>query len=83
MLEVVLVLKTYDLLFKEIWGICKTKNPLKEQVNEYKMTKRQIYKNFTNLSEKELNAKNNKKTYVRNDVMTTIIKRCRGEKQEV
>ena len=44
------------------------------------MTKRQIYKNFTNLSEKELNTKNNKKTYVRNDVMTTIIKRCRGEK---
>ena len=44
------------------------------------MTKRQIYKKFTNLSEKELNTKNNKKTYVRNDVMTTIIKRCRGEK---
>ena len=37
-------------------------------------------KNFTNLSEKELNTKNNKKAYVRNDVMTTIIKRCRGEK---
>ena len=44
------------------------------------MTKRQIYKKFTNLSKKELNTKNNKKTYVRNDVMTTIIKRCRGEK---
>ena len=42
------------------------------------MTKRQIYKKFTNLSEKELNAKNNKKSYVRNDVLTTIIKRCRG-----
>ena len=47
------------------------------------MTKREIYKKFTNLSKKELNTKNNKKTYVRNDVMTTIIKRCRGEKQEV
>ena len=44
------------------------------------MTKRQIYKKFTNLSDKELNTKNNKKTYVRNDVMTTIIKQCRGEK---
>ena len=52
----------------------------KKQVNEYKMTKRQIYKKFTNLSGKELHAKNNKKTYVRNDVMTTIIKWCRGEK---
>ena len=44
------------------------------------MTKRQIYKKFTNLSQEELNTKNNKKTYVRNDVMTTVIKRCRGEK---
>ena len=33
-----------------------------------------------NLSKKELNTKNNKTCYVRNDVMTTIIKRCRGEK---
>ena len=69
-----------DLVLKEICGICETKNPTKKQVNEYKMTKREIYKKFTNLSEKELNTKNNKKTYVRNDVMTTIIKRCRGEK---
>ena len=44
------------------------------------MTKREIYKKFTNLSKKELNTKNNKKNYVRNDVMTIIIKRCRGEK---
>ena len=42
------------------------------------MTKRQILKKFTNLSDEELNAKN-KKTYVRNDVMFTIIKQCRGE----
>ena len=34
----------------------------KKQVNEHKMTKRQIYKKFTNLSEKKLNTKNNKKT---------------------
>ena len=33
----------------------------KKQVNEYKMKKRQIYKKFTNLSEKELNTKNNKR----------------------
>ena len=44
------------------------------------MTKRQIYKKFTNLRKKELRAKNNEKAYVRNDVMTTIIKWCRGEK---
>ena len=46
----------------------------KKQVNEYKMTERKIYKKFDNLSEKELNTKNNKKDYVREDVMTTIIK---------
>ena len=44
------------------------------------MTEKELYKRFTNLSEKELNTKNNLKTYVKNDVMTTIIKRCRGEK---
>ena len=45
------------------------------------MTKREIYKKFTNLNEKELNTQNNKNPYVRNDVMTTIIKRSKGEKQ--
>ena len=83
MLEVVWVLKTSDLVLKEIYGICETKNPTKKQVNKYKMTKGEIYKKFANLSEKELNTKNNKISYVRNDVMTTIIKRCRGEKQEI
>ena len=29
-----------DLVLKEIYGICETKNPSKEQVNEYKMTKK-------------------------------------------
>ena len=71
-----------DLVLKEIYGICETKNPTKKQVNEYKMTKREIYKKFTNLSQEKLNTINNKKTYVKNDVMTTIIKRCRGEKKE-
>ena len=68
-----------DLVLKEIYGICETKNPTKEQVNEYKMTKREIYKKFTNLSQEKLNTINNKKTYVKNDVMTTVIKHCRGE----
>ena len=70
-----------DLVLKEIYGICETKNPTKKQVNEYKMTKREIYKKFTNLSQEKLNTINNKKTYVKNDIMTTIIKGCRGEKK--
>ena len=48
-----------DLVLKEIYSICETKNPTKEQVNEYKMTKREIDKKFTNLNQEELNTKNN------------------------
>ena len=71
-----------DLVLKEIHGICETKNPSKEQVNEHKMTKKQIHKKFTNLSQEKLNTINNEKIYVKNDVMTTIIKCCRGEKKK-
>ena len=69
-----------DLVLKEIYGICETKNPSEEQVNKYNTTKREIYKKFTNLSKQELNTKNNKKPYARKDAMATIIKLCRGEK---
>ena len=31
-----------DLVLKEIYGICETKNPSKEQVNEHKMTKKNL-----------------------------------------
>ena len=41
-----------DLVLKEIHGICKTKNPAKEQINIYKITEK-----FDNLSEDELNTK--------------------------
>ena len=68
-----------DLVLKEIYGICETKNPSKEQVNEYKMTKKKKknYKKFTNLSQEKLNTETIKKTYVENNVMTRGI---RGEK---
>ena len=69
-----------DSVLKEIYGICQTKNPSKEQVIEYTIRKKQIYKKFTNLSQEKFNTINNKKTYAKNDVMTTVIKCCRGEK---
>ena len=50
-----------DLVLKEKHGIYATKNSSKEQVNEYKMTKKQIYKKFTNLSQQKLNTINKKK----------------------
>ena len=46
------------------------------------MTGKEIFEKFYNLSENELNTKSNTKVYVKNDVMTTIIKWCRGEKKQ-
>ena len=71
----------FDLVLKEINGILETKSPTQEQINKFKMTEREVYEKFDNLSKEELNTKSNKNIYVRNDVMTTIIKRCRGEKK--
>ena len=51
------------------------------QISEYKITERDFYEKFGNLSEKELNTKSNKTVYIRNDVVNTIIKRCRGKKK--
>ena len=71
-----------DLVLKEIYGIYKTKSLTKEQNKRYKMTKREIFEKFDNLSKGELNVKSNKEVYAKNDVMTTVIKRCRGQKKE-
>ena len=46
------------------------------------MTEREIFEKFDNLCEEELNTKSNETVYVRNDVMTTVIKRCRSEKKK-
>ena len=70
-----------DLVLKEIYSICETKNPTKEQIKNYKMTEREIYEEFGDLNEDELNTKSNKNIYVKNNVMSNIIKRCRGEKK--
>ena len=45
------------------------------------MTERKIYEKFDNLSKDELNTKSNKNVYVKNNVMTNIIKHSRGEKK--
>ena len=70
-----------DLVLKELRGVLKTQNPTKEQISEYKITERELYEKFDHLSEEELNTKSNKTVYVRNDIMTTFIKHCRGEKK--
>ena len=67
------------LVLKETQGIFEKRGLTKEQI---KMTKREIFEKFNNLSKDELNAKNNKEVYAKNDVMTSVIKWCRGEKKE-
>ena len=47
------------------------------------MTEKEIFKKYDNLNEDELNAKNNKEVYAKNEFKNTIIKRWRGEKKEV
>ena len=71
-----------DIIMKEIYGIYETKNLTRKQIRKYKMTEREIYEKYANLSKDELSEKSNKNVYVKNDVTTTVIKRCRGEKKK-
>ena len=59
----------------------RTKKPSKEQIKKYKQTEREILEKFDNLSEDKLNTKSIKNVYVRNNVMSTVIKRCRSQKK--
>ena len=70
-----------DLVLKEIYGIYEKRKLTKEEIKCYKMTEREIFKKFDNLNEDELNTKSNKSVYVKNIIMTNIIKHCRGEKK--
>ena len=70
-----------NLVLKEIYGIYETKNLTNKQIKKYKMSEKDIFKKYANLSGDELNTKSNKNVYVKNDVMTTVIKRCRGGKK--
>ena len=45
------------------------------------MTEREVFKNYDNLSENELNSDNHKEVSVRNDVITSAIVHCRCEKR--
>ena len=71
----------YDLVLKEIYGIYEKKELTKEEIKNYKITEREIYKKYVNLSEDELNEKSKKNVYIKNTVMKNIIKHCRGEKK--
>ena len=70
-----------DLILKEIYFIYETKNLTKDQIQKYKMNEREIFEKYDNLSKDELNTKSIKNVYVKNDLKSTVIKRCRGEKK--
>ena len=62
----------YDLLRKEIWGICETDNPTKKQTRKYKRL------------EKELdNDSNSNFRYACSDIILKIIMHCRKTQKTV
>ena len=71
-----------DLVLKEIYGIYEKRKLTKKEIKNYKMTEREIYEKFNNLSNDELNKKSSKFVYVKNNIMTNIIKHCKGDKKE-
>ena len=70
-----------DLGLKEIYGIYEKRKLTKEEIKNYKMIEKEIYEKFDNLNNDELNTKSIKFVYVKNNIMTNIIKHCRGEKK--
>ena len=70
-----------DIILKKIYGIYETKILTNKQIQKCKLTEKQIFEKNDNLSKDQLNTKTNKNVYVKNDVMSTVIKRCRGEKR--
>ena len=60
-----------DLVRKEIRGIFRTKNPTKDQIRKYKRREKELDYNSTAPV-----------VYVCSDLMSRIIKECRGEKRE-
>ena len=46
------------------------------------MTGREIFKKFVKISEDRSNTKSNKNVFVKNTIMTRIIKHCKGEKKK-
>ena len=51
----------------------------KEEIKCYKMTEREFFKTF--YDKDSLNTKSNKTIFVKNTIMTNIIKNCKGEKK--
>ena len=53
----------------------------KEEIKYYKMTEREFLKTLYDYDEDSLSTKSNKTVFVKNTIMTNIIKNCKGEKK--
>ena len=72
-----------DLNLKEIYGAYGKNKLTKEEIKYYKMTEREFLKTFYDYDEDSLNTKSNKTIFIKNTIMTNIIRNCKGEKKEV
>ena len=55
----------------------------KEEIKYYKTTEREFLETLYDYDEDSLSTKSNKTVFVKNTIMTNIIKNCKGEKKEV
>ena len=55
----------------------------KEEIKYYKMTEREFLETLYDYDKNSLSTKSNKTVFVKNTIMTNIIKNCKGEKKEV
>ena len=69
-----------DLILKEIYFKYERKNLTDNEIKKYKMTEREVFQKYDNLSEYELNNQNDKEVSVRINVITSVTVNCTGEK---
>ena len=55
----------------------------KEEIKYYKMTEREFLETLYDYDKDSLSTKSNKTVFVKNTIMTNIIKNCKGEKKKV
>ena len=70
-----------DLILKEIYCKYERKNLTDNEIKKYKMTEREVFQKYDNLSEHELNNQNDKEVSVRINVITSVTVNCTGEKK--
>ena len=63
-----------DLVLKEVYRKCETKNLTDKEISKYEMMEREVFEKYDNSNENEMNNKINKEVFVKNDFMTNANK---------